>query len=88
MKYIAIFDDDMLCDFRRDDNGLTLVLDDSHGFTRAVGLKPIIKPIITSTEGESAYLSDGHIKALMDYEQYKRFKKLWNIDPDEKSTES
>ena len=42
MKYIAIFDDDMLCDFRRDDNGLTLVLDDSHGLSQVPRGKVLI----------------------------------------------
>jgi hypothetical protein len=88
MKYIAIFDDDMLCNFRRDDNGLTLVLRDSLGFERGVALKPLIKPVIVADSGVSAYLTDGHIKAFLDYEQYERIKKIWNIKPDEKSTES
>ena len=31
--------------------------------------KPLIKPFAVNTDGESVYLTEGHIKALMDYEQ-------------------
>ena len=39
MKY-AKFSDDFLSDFRLDDNGETLVLTDTRGFTRAIRLLP------------------------------------------------
>ena len=39
MKY-AIFSDDFLSYFRLDDNGETLVLTDTRGYTRAVKLLP------------------------------------------------
>lgn len=39
MKY-AQFSDDFLSDFRLDDNGETLVLNDKRGYTRAVKLLP------------------------------------------------
>ena len=42
MKYIAVFDDEFLEGFRRDDDGLTLVLDGQNKCcTRAVRLKPL-----------------------------------------------
>lgn len=41
MKYMAIFDDDFLQYFRRDDNGMTLVVNDRDGLTRAVRLQPL-----------------------------------------------
>ena len=69
MKYIAIFDDSLLSNFRLDDCGLTLVLTDKAGLTRAVILKPVIKPTITLNNGESVYLTQGHIDAMIDYEK-------------------
>lgn len=74
MKYIAIFDDNMLSNFRLDDR-LTLVLVDKSGCTRAVRLKPIIRPILTVTEDcggsatNSIYLTEGHIDAMKEYEE-------------------
>ena len=75
MKYIAVFDDSMLSNFRLDDNDrLTLVLTDKRGFTRTVRIKPIILPVLTVTEDcggnttNSIYLTEGHINAMKDYE--------------------
>lgn len=83
MKYIAIFDDSMLSNFRLDDeNRLTLVLTDKDNFTRAVRLKPIIRPVLTVTEDcggsatNSVYLTEGHIDAMRKYEEIKTTKEV------------
>lgn len=69
MKYIAIFDDDILSNFRLDDGGLTLVMTDKEGFNRAVSLKPVIRPTLTLDDGVSLYLTQGHIDAMIEYEK-------------------
>ena len=69
MKYIAIVDDNFLSNFRRDDNGLTLVLTDKNGVTRAVPLKPVNTYTIVLPDGQSAYITQGHIDALVEYEK-------------------
>lgn len=69
MKYIAIFDDSMLSNFRLDDGGLTLVMTDKNGFNRAVSLKPVIRPTLTLDDGVSLYLTQGHIDAMIEYEK-------------------
>ena len=61
MKYIAVFDDDFLTNFRLDDNGLTLVMNDKGGATRAVKLKPLISEILVFDNGKSVYLNRDHI---------------------------
>lgn len=83
MKYIAIFDDDMLSNFRLDDEDkLTLVLTDTTNSTRAVRLKPIIRPVLTVTEDcggsatNSIYLTEGHINAMKKYEGIKTIKEF------------
>lgn len=83
MKYIAIFDDSMLSNFRLDDEDkLTLVLIDKRGYTRAVRLKPIIRPVLTVTEDcggiatDSIYLTEGHINAMKKYEEIKNIKEF------------
>lgn len=76
MKYIAIFDEELLSYFRCDDNGLTLVLNDEKGFTRAVRLKPIVKPTVVREDGESVYITQGHIDSMLDYEQRERFSRI------------
>lgn len=82
MKYIAIFDDNMLSNFRLDDGGLTLVMQDKRGCNRAVALKPIIRPVLTVTEDcggsatNSIYLTEGHINAMKKYEEIKTIKEV------------
>lgn len=82
MKYIAIFDDSMLSNFRLDDGGLTLVMQDKRGYERAVVLKPIIRPVLTVTEDcggnatSSVYLTEGHINAMKNYEAIKTIKEV------------
>lgn len=84
MKYIAVFDDSMLSNFRFDDNDrLTLVLTDKRGFTRAVRIKPIILPVLTVTEDcggnatNSIYLTEGYINAMKDYEARETIKEIF-----------
>ena len=76
MKYLAVFDDDFLSNFRRDDCGLTLVLTDKSGCTRAVNRTPLQRPILTNTQGISLFLTDGHIDALTDYEREQMIKEI------------
>lgn len=78
MKYIAIFDEDVLIHFRRDDEGSTLVAKDARECTRAVSLKPLNKPVIVNVDGEITYLTEEHIKNLMEYEQHKIKEQAWN----------
>lgn len=84
MRYIAIFDDDILQYFRRDDEDqLTLVLTDRTNSTRAVRLKPVIRPIFVTKKGESLYLDDGHVDAMLKYEKEQTVKKyIKRIDID------
>ena len=75
MKYIAVFDDDFLSNFRLDDEDkLTLVLTDKNNGTRAVRLKPIFKPTLIFEDGISGYLSQGHIHAMVKYEEMNNIK--------------
>lgn len=75
MKYLAIFDDEFLWNFRKD--GLTLVLKDKAGATRGVQLKPLIRPVVINEKsGESVYITDGHIKAMLNYEEKETLKKI------------
>ena len=69
MKYMAIIDDAMLANFRLDDDGLTLVVTDQGGANRAMRLKPLQRPVIAMTNGESAYLTQGHIDAMIAFER-------------------
>lgn len=71
MKYLAVFDDNILSNFRLDDNGLTLVMQDKRGYNRTVELKPIQRYALVMPDGTSIYLTDDHIQALIKYEENK-----------------
>ena len=64
MKLIAIIDESQLNDYEK-----------SHllfeGKERNLALTPIIKETLVTKDGETIYLTDGHIKCMLDYEQQK-----------------
>ena len=74
MKYIAVLDDDFLSNFRLDDYGLTLVVNDDKGCTRGIPLKPLAKEMMVATNGESVYLSQKHIDCLLKMEHEEAIK--------------
>ena len=74
MRYLAVVDDGFLSNFRLDDDGLTLVVQDKNGATRGMRLKPIIRPTVTIPSGDSVYITDGHINAMIDYETKENIK--------------
>lgn len=71
MKYAIVIDDEMLSNFRVDDYGKTLVVKDKVGAERAFSLIPLAKPLVMKEDGEKAYLTQGHIDCLIDYERDK-----------------
>ena len=78
MKYIAVFDDEMLKVFRLGDMGLTLIVNDLTGQQVRVTLKMLVKPVVVNKKGESVYITEGHIKALLDYEAEQKFKHCYD----------
>lgn len=82
MKYLVIFDDEDLKDYRTDDRGLTLVLTDKAMSTRAKRLIPMARPLAFNTDGRFAYLSDGHMECIKKYEEEQCLKRMidnmWN----------
>lgn len=74
MKYLIVVDDNMVSNFRTDDNGLTLVVTDKTGFKRGMKMKPICRPMLVNDEGSSVYLTQGHIDAFLEYEREETFK--------------
>ena len=92
MKYIAVLDEEILQYFQTDDCGRTLVLKDEQGYTRAVNLKPIARPLFVNTNGENVYLTQGHIDCMLDYEREEAIKRVvesfnFNHNPWEHLTE-
>ena len=78
MKYLMVVDDDFIENFRTDYDGTerVIVFVDKSYSTRAVKLKPIIRPTVTFDSGESLYLSQGHIDAFLEYEKKESVKEV------------
>lgn len=76
MKYIAVFDDEFLSNFRLYDNRLTLVMGDKQGYNRAVRLKPLMRNVLTTEHGESIYLTQDHIDCLLKFDREQMIKKM------------
>ena len=75
MKYIAVLDDGFLSNFRLDDEDkLTLVLTDKNYGTRAVRLKPVIRPTLVFYDGVSLYLNQGDRNAMLKHEETENIK--------------
>ena len=71
MKYIAIVDDDALVDIRE----LKIVVVTPKG-CQDVNIKPVIRPTLTLEDGQSVYLTEGHIQAMREYEENATMKRI------------
>lgn len=74
MKYMAVIDDNFLSNFRVDMSRigikpLVLVVKDERGYERGIELKPIGKEMIVTPDGESMYLTQKHIDAMIEMER-------------------
>ena len=74
MKYMAVIDDNFLSNFRVDmsrigSKPLVLVVKDERGFERGLELKPIGKEMIVTPDGESMYITQKHIDAMIEMER-------------------
>ena len=77
MKYIAIVDDMFLFDFeRKGTDTLTLVVGDKKGNNKEIRLKPVIRPTLTLEDGQSFYITEGHIQAMREYEDRVTMKRI------------
>ena len=64
MKYIAVIDHDLV-----DKEFLTVRVQDKEGKLHDIDAKPLVTHTITLEDGQSLYLTQGHIQALLDYEK-------------------
>lgn len=76
MKYIAIIDEEILENFRLDENGKLLVLTDVNNCTRAVEIKPLAKTMVVCKDGRNGYITQGHIDAMVEYEQKQQIESI------------
>lgn len=83
MKYMAVIDDSVLSNFRVDMSQvgikpLVLVVRDERGYERGIELKPIGKEMIVTTDGNSMYLTQKHIDAMIEMERKQMYEDAVN----------
>lgn len=82
MKYIAIVDDEFLSNFRIDINPQTLdmilAVKDERMFERGIRLKPLVKELLVTTNGDSAYLRKEYIETLKKIEKQEMIDEIIN----------
>lgn len=70
MKFIAVIDYDLI-----DKEFNTVCIRDKEGNLHDIDAKPLITHMIVTEEGESLYLTQGHIDAMLKYEELVGIKK-------------
>ena len=79
IKYFAIIDADVLENFKaypKEYNELGLVVKDKNGYERGIVIKPLFKPLLVNPRsGESVFITENHIKALLEYEKMRTIEK-------------
>lgn len=71
MKYIAVIDYDLV-----DKEFSTVRVQDKEGKLHDIDAKPLIANTITLEDGQSLYLTQGHIQAMIDYETRVKMKEV------------
>lgn len=74
MRFIAIIDESQLNSYEKSH----LLIE---GKERNVALTPIHKEMLITKDGEAVYLSEGHIKCFLDYEQKKTLEEVLKRNP-------
>lgn len=70
MKFIAVIDYDLV-----DKEFNTVCIKDKEGNLHDIDAKPLITHMIVLDDGQSVYLTQGHIDAMLNYEELAGIKK-------------
>lgn len=77
MKYLIILNESQYNDFQKvDGNPLEIKVADKDGFYRLLDLRPIQREMVVMPNGASAYITQGHIEAMMVYEREQHIKEI------------
>lgn len=77
MRYLLILEEYQYNDFEKvDGNPLEIYARDKTGIKRIFDVRPIQREMLVMPNGASAYLTQGHIDALMGYEREQHIKEI------------
>ena len=77
MNYLIIINESQYNDFQKvDGNPLEIKVTDKDGSYRLLDLRPIQREMVVMPNGASAYITQGHIDAMMEYEREQHIKEI------------
>ena len=77
MRYLIILEEYQYNDFQKvDGNPLEIYARDATGIKRIFDVRPIQREMLVMPNGASAYLTQGHIEAMMVYEREQHIKEI------------
>lgn len=79
MRYLLILEEDQYNYFEKvDGNLLEIYATDKNGTKHILDLRPIQREMVVMPDGASAYITQGHIDAMLEYEREQHFKEMCN----------
>ena len=77
MKYLLVFDEHQYENFEKvDGNLLEIYATDKTGTKHILDLRPIKTEMVVMPNGASAYITQGHIDAMIEYERKQHVKEI------------
>ena len=77
MKYLIVISDIQLNDFQKvDGNPLEIKVADKDGSYHILDARPIQREMLVMPNGGSAYITQGHVDAMMKYEHEQHIKEI------------
>lgn len=79
MRYLLILEEYQYNDFQKvDGNPLEIYARDKTGIKRIFEVKPIQREMLVVPTGDSIYLTQGHIDAMLEFERVQHIKEICN----------
>lgn len=77
MRYLIILEESQYNDFQKvDGNLLEIYATDENGTKHILDLRPIQREMVVMPDGASAYITQGHIDAMIEYEREQHIKEM------------
>ena len=77
MRYLLILEESQYNDFQKvDGNLLEIYIKDKDGNDHLFDVRPIQREMVVMPNGASAYLTKGHIDAMLEYEREQHIKEI------------
>lgn len=77
MRYLLVLEEHQYNDLQKvDGNPLEITVTDKNGKNQILDLRPVCREMVVMPNGASAYITQGHIDAMMVYEREQHIKEI------------